>query len=239
MDAARRRLHALLDATGARAFWGVGLGYLLPDALAVRLRRAARALARVDPDPPELILTAIAGGGVAAALALLALTVDETDEAFANVYSTAVSLQNVVPARLAAAADRRISAAVATVGALVIDLPQLPGLPLPARLVLRAAASACCSPTGSLAGAHYTREDVFDGPGRPAGEIAAWLVGFGLYQWLSPQGPDWWLDAASRHSTRRDRLHRRSLPSFAAAFALAALARLLARRAAGPRSPRR
>ena len=36
------------------------------------------------------------GGGAAAALALLALTVDETDEAFANVYSSAVSTQNVL-----------------------------------------------------------------------------------------------------------------------------------------------
>ena len=50
----------------------------------------------VDPNHPELILTAIAGGGVAAALALLALTVDETDEAFANVYSAAVSTQNLL-----------------------------------------------------------------------------------------------------------------------------------------------
>ena len=64
----------------------------------------------VDPNHPELILIAIAGGGVAAALALLALTVDETDEAFANVYSAAVSLQNLfprVPQRLLIVARRR------------------------------------------------------------------------------------------------------------------------------------
>ena len=35
-------------------------------------------------------------------LALLALTVDETDEAFANIYSAAVSIQNVAAARAAA-----------------------------------------------------------------------------------------------------------------------------------------
>ena len=54
-------------------------------------------------------------------LALLALTVDESDEAFANVYSGAVSLQNLlprVPQRLLVAGV----AAVATVGALLIDL---------------------------------------------------------------------------------------------------------------------
>ena len=43
------------------------------------------------------MLTTIAAGGVASFLALLALTVDETDEAFANVYSAAVSMQNFAP----------------------------------------------------------------------------------------------------------------------------------------------
>ena len=46
---------------------------------------------------PADVLTTVAAGGVGSLLALLALTVDETDEAFANIYSTAVSLQNVVP----------------------------------------------------------------------------------------------------------------------------------------------
>ena len=49
------------------------------------------------------------------------MTVDETDEAFANVYSTAVSIQNVAPQL----PQRRLLvavAAVATVGALTIDL---------------------------------------------------------------------------------------------------------------------
>ena len=64
---------------------------------------------------------AVAGGGLAGALALLAVTVDETDEAFANVYSAGVSLQNLVPRvpqRLLVIAV----AVVATVGALAIDL---------------------------------------------------------------------------------------------------------------------
>ena len=71
-------------------------------------------------DAPGL-LTAIAAGGAASVLALLALTVDESDEAFANVYSGAVSLQNLlpgVPQRLLVAG----TAAIATVGALLVDL---------------------------------------------------------------------------------------------------------------------
>ena len=42
------------------------------------------------------MLITVAAGGIGSFLALLALTVDETDEAFANVYSAAVSTQNVL-----------------------------------------------------------------------------------------------------------------------------------------------
>ena len=48
-------------------------------------------------DDGTALLTSIAAGGAAGALALLALTVDETDEPFANVYSASVSLQNLLP----------------------------------------------------------------------------------------------------------------------------------------------
>ena len=68
---------------------------------------AVIALSRQISDAPAL-LTAIAAGGAASVLALLALTVDESDEAFANVYSGAVSLQNLlpgVPQRLARRGD--------------------------------------------------------------------------------------------------------------------------------------
>ena len=85
------------------AFYGVGLGYLLPTLFQFGFGSVLVLSRGVDPNHPELILTAIAGGGIAAALALLALTVDETDEAFANVYSTAVSMQNLftrVPQRV-------------------------------------------------------------------------------------------------------------------------------------------
>ena len=75
------------------AFFGVGLGYLLPTLFQFGFGSVLVLSRGVDPSHPELILTAIAGGGAAAALALLALTVNETDEAFANVYSGAVSAQ--------------------------------------------------------------------------------------------------------------------------------------------------
>ena len=122
--------------TRSAGFWGSGLGYFVPTIPLFGLG-AVIAMSRQIGDAPGL-LTAIAAGGAASVLALLALTVDESDEAFANVYSGAVSLQNLVPR-----APQRLlvagTAALATIGALLIDLRNYPALPLPARIVLRAA----------------------------------------------------------------------------------------------------
>ena len=81
--------------TGRSAFWGTSLGYfvalvwLFSLGALIGLGSGSR---RSDDD-----LAVIAGGGVASVLALVALTVDEADEPFANVYSAAVSLQNLFP----------------------------------------------------------------------------------------------------------------------------------------------
>ena len=90
------------------------------------------------------------------------MTVDESDEAFANVYSGAVSLQNLVPQ-----VPQRVLvsgfAAAATVGALIIDLRNyqnflylLGSFFVPLFAVLLA--------DWLLAGRHYDRDDVFSYP---------------------------------------------------------------------------
>ena len=97
-----------------------------------------------------------------APLALLAVTVDETDEAFANVYSTAVSIQNLAP-KLPQRALVTGVAAVATLGALTIDL-------LSYQTFLLLLGSFFVPLFGVLladwlvAGARYREEDVFGGP---------------------------------------------------------------------------
>jgi NCS1 family nucleobase:cation symporter-1 len=207
------------------AFWGVGIGYLIPTLYQFAFGSLLVLSRGVDPNHPELILTAIAGGGLAAALALLALTVDETDEAFANVYSGAVSVQN-----LAAGASQRLLiggvAAVATIGALLIDLRQYQGFLyllgsffVPLFGVLLA--------DWLLAGAHYSRDRIFRAPAFRPAQIAAWLIGFGLYQWLLPQGPSWWLSLIHHDTPAVD--FTASVPSFAAAFVIAGLAGLVTR----------
>src|SRR5471032_997244 len=169
-------------------FWSAGLGYFVPTIPLFTLG-AVIALSRHISEAPAL-LTAIAAGGAASLLALLALTVDESDEAFANVYSGAVSLQNLlprVPQRLLVGA----TATIATVGALLIDLRNyqpflflLGSFFVPLFGVLLA--------DWLLAGRRYEPHHIFNAPEVRLEMVAAWLAGFCLYQWLYPQGPSWW-----------------------------------------------
>jgi NCS1 family nucleobase:cation symporter-1 len=210
------------------AFWGAGLGYFVPTIPLFALG-AVIALSRHISEAPAL-LTAVAAGGAASILALLALTVDESDEAFANVYSGAVSLQNLlprVPQRLLVGGV----AAAATVGALLIDLRNyqpflflLGSFFVPLFAVLLA--------DWLLSGRHYDADAVFRAAEVRPEMLAAWLVGFALYQWLSPQGPAWWTSLVAHTDPHASPWGGASLPSFAAAFVLAALARGLARRIA-------
>jgi putative hydroxymethylpyrimidine transporter CytX len=209
--------------TNRAGFLGAGVGYLVPTVPLFALG-AVIALSRHISDAPAL-LTAIAAGGAASVLALLALTVDESDEAFANVYSTAMSLQNLlprVPQRLLIAS----AAAIATVGALVIDLRNyqpflflLGSFFVPLFGVLLA--------DWLLAGRHYGRPAVFDAPELRLELVLAWIAGFCLYQWLYPDGPGWWTRLVAHTHPHSLPWGGASLPSLLLAFALTVAARLI------------
>jgi putative hydroxymethylpyrimidine transporter CytX len=199
---------------GRSAFWGTAVGYFLPHAWLFSLG-ALLFLSR-GLDDTTALLTAVAAGGVASALALLALTVDETDEPFANVYSAAVSLQNLFPAASQRVLVVLVSAA-ATVGALAVDLLQygaflflLGSFFVPLFGVLAA---------DFLVGATRKTEVRWSG-------LAAWLAGFVLYQWIQPTGPGWWTDAIGGAPEAGALTIGASLPSFAASFLLYAAFRL-------------
>ena len=212
--------------TRRAGFWGAGVGYFVPTIPLFALG-AVIAMSRHISDAPAL-LTAIAAGGIASVLALLALTVDESDEAFANVYSGAVSLQNLLPQIPQRALVGGV-AAIATAGALLIDLRNyqtflflLGSFFVPLFAVLLA--------DWLLSGRHYDRADVFQAPELRAEMVVAWLAGFGLYQWLYPQGPKWWTGLVAHTHPHALPWGGASLPSFVASFALAAIARVVARR---------
>lgn len=201
--------------TPRAAFWGTGVGYLVPDALLLTL--GAVALLTRDVADAAALPAAVAAGGLVALLALFVLTVAETDEAFANAYSGAVSLQNLVPR-----APQRglvvLTTSVATVGALALELTSfqsflflLGSLFVPLFAVLLA--------DWLMAGRRYARADVFGGPDWRPAAVAAWVAGFVTYQWLSPTGPGWWVDQVERLDPPSWGIGA-TLPSFAVSLAL-------------------
>ena len=209
------------------AFLGTGIGYFVPDVWLLALG-VVLVLSR-DLSDPAALPAAIVAGGFAAALALFALLVTETDEAFANAYSAAVSLQNLVPrAPQPLLIVLVMSAAVA--GALIIDfisyqtfLLLLGSVFVPLFAVLLA--------DWLTAGLHYSEADVFEAPAWRLGLIAAWLGGFALYQWLFPTGPSWWVDAVEKLDPPAWGIGA-TVPSFLVSFAIAAIVAALGRRSA-------
>ena len=210
------------------AFVGAGAGYFVA-ASWMLLLGVCLVLTRGVTDAADLP-AAVVAAGFAAALALIAITVDETDEAFANIYSTAVSLQNVVPQVPQRLLILAVSVA-ATLGALVIDLRSyqsflflLGAFFVPLFGVLLA--------HWLLSGGRYGAEDVFGAPRFRPELLGAWLVGFAVYQWLHPIGPGWWVDAveAVRPATGGLDSIGVSLPSFAVAFGVATAAQIVGRR---------
>ena len=204
------------------AFWGAGVGYLLPTFFQFGFGSILVLSRHVDAAHPELILTAIAGGGAAAALALLALTVDETDEAFANVYSAAVSTQNVVP-RVSQRLLILTASVVATAGALAIDMRSYQRFLLLLGAVFVPLLGVLVA-DWLLRGAHYSAADVFDGPAVRPGPIVAWVSGFLAYEWLNqPTDLGFWTRWLSHLPTPSYAIGA-SLPSFVVAFLLTAAA---------------
>jgi nucleobase:cation symporter-1, NCS1 family len=218
------------------AFFGVGIGYLLPTLFQFGFGSILVLSRGVDPNRPELILIAIAGGGLAAALALLALTVDETDEAFANVYSAAVSTQNLFP-RISQRALIVGASVLATGGALAIDMRSYQRFLLLLGAVFVPLLGVLVA-DWLLAGGHYARDHVFEGPAFRPANIVAWLAGFLVYEWLyQPTGLGFWSRWVNHLPTPSYQFGS-SVPSFAVAFLLTAAAVTLGSTSAAARARR-
>src|SRR3989441_5794789 len=194
------------------AFWGAGVGYLVPTIWCVGLGILI-VLARGVSDAQALPAAVAAAGGVAF-VALAAITIDESEKAFADIYSTAVSIQNLLP-RMSQKLLITLVSAIATGLALALNLGNyqdflylLGSFFVPLFGVLLA--------DWLVAGARYSPSDIFGAPAFRIEQIAAWLVGFGLYQWLSPSGPHWWKTLVDHTHPGHDSLTA-SLPAFGAA----------------------
>ena len=222
--------------TGARAaFKGTFWGYLIANiwlyALGALLVLSAGASA--DPAGIALGILTIAGGSVAGILFLAGILAGETDEAFANIYSGAVTLQNIFPK----APQRALVVGVAALGtvlaaALTMELYEsflfligsvfvpLLGLVAADHFIVRRGGI----DTAELyrAGGRYW----FSGGVRVTA-LVPWLAGFVTYHWINPSPLGWWLELNAR--VFGDPLVARfpwlsaSVPAFLVSFLLGAL----------------
>jgi putative hydroxymethylpyrimidine transporter CytX len=171
---------------------------------------------------------AIAGLAGGAAL-LLGLLVGEAPNAFANVYSTAVSALNVVP-RASATVLAIATGAVAFVLALIVTMERYEVFLFLIGSVFVPLAGIFVADYFVLARGRYGADQVF---GRHAERLRwraliPWVAGVVLYHWNVPTGPAGWIDAVEGVFTSiglpfplmGSRLGA-SLPSFAVAFVLA------------------
>ena len=206
------------------SFYGAAVGYFIPTIWCIGLGMLI-VLARGVSDAQALPAAVATAGGIAF-VALAAITIDESEKAFADIYSTAVSIQNLVP-RVSQRLLITLVAATATGIALVLNLGNyqnflylLGSFFVPLFGVLLA--------DWLLSGAHFSAERIFESSAFRYEQLGAWAVGFGLYQWLSPVGPSWWTRLVA-HTHPASVSFTASLPSFAASFVLATIAGVLAR----------
>jgi putative hydroxymethylpyrimidine transporter CytX len=197
---------------------GTGLGYAASSAVFFLLGvLALRAYADAGEDVVGALLAVPAG-----AVALVILAMDEVDEAFANIYSTATSAQNVIPG-----ADRRVLAVlvggIATVLALAVDggayepflfLIGAVFVPLAATLVVDFALSR---------GGYDTSADA---PARWA-MLLPWLAGFAAYQLTAPTVLANWTSWESFWRDAQDLLGISPTNGFSASLVALAVAGLL------------
>ena len=130
---------------------------------------------------------AIAGGSLAGILFLLGLLVGETDEAFANIYSSAVSLQNVFE-RVPQKAFVIAIAAIGTALAAGFDM-------LAYESFLFLIGSVFVPLFGVFVVSQLVRRWGRVVP--PAAAFIGWISGFLLYHWINPSPLEWWLETVT------------------------------------------
>jgi NCS1 family nucleobase:cation symporter-1 len=213
----------------AGTFWGYFAGNVWFYALGALLVLAAGA--RPDVLGIGDAVAALAGGGIV----LVALLAGESDQAFANIYSAAVSAQNVVPR----ASQRRLIVGVAVIASLLAWLLSM----VTYELFLFLIGSVFVPLFGVFAADYFLRRrgridrrDLFEPGGRywfASGvnwrAVIPWVCGFVLYHWSVPTGPTGWTQAV--RGLFQDWLHLpfplagsrlgASIPSFVAALVLA------------------
>jgi putative hydroxymethylpyrimidine transporter CytX len=170
-------------------------------------------------------IVAVAGGG----LVLIALLVGESDNAFADIYSAAVSTQNVAH-DLSQRVLVGVVGAIGFVLALAFTVERYEQFLFLIGSVFVPLAAVFVADYFVRSRGRYGEQVVFGAGGVRWLSFVPWAVGFVVYQWCVPTGPQGWVDAVGRVFDALglpfplfDGRFGASIPSFAVAFALALL----------------
>jgi putative hydroxymethylpyrimidine transporter CytX len=183
------------------AFVGTAAGYALGNVWFYLLGALLVLAAGAGTDVLDLgtTIAAAAGGGVV----LLALLVGESDNAMANVYSSAVSVQNARPAW----SQRALIAAVGAAGlAIAAAIGSDAAATLESFLLLIGSVfvplfAVFLADWGIRARGRFGEEALFDGapPGIRWRAVLPWVVGFLAFQWCAPTTlVGWWTSGLER-----------------------------------------
>ena len=184
------------------AFGGTFAGYLVANVWLYLLGALLVLGPGAEPSPAGIAtgVLAVAGGSIAGILFLAGLLAGETDEAFADVYSGALSLRNIFP---------RLSRTAATLGIAAVSCALAAWLTMERyESFLFLLGSVFVPLFGILVADHFVnrrrRVDVDDlyrecgrywySGGVRGAALGPWLAGFVLYHWIAPTGPTWWLE---------------------------------------------
>ncbi len=211
----------------ARATLGTYAGYAIGNAwfYALGALLVLGAGASADALGIGSAIVAVAGGG----LVLVALLVGESDNAFADIYSAAVSTQNVAHE----VSQRVLVGVVGALGlvlALAFTAERYEQFLFLIGSVFVPLAAVFVADYFVRSRGRYGEQVVFGAGGVRWLSFVPWAVGFVVFQWCVPTGPQGWVDAVGRVFDALglpfplfDGRFGASIPSFAVAFALALL----------------
>jgi putative hydroxymethylpyrimidine transporter CytX len=212
---------------GSRAAIGTYAGYAIGNAWFYALGALLVLVAGVGADAVGIggEIVFLAGG----AIVLLALLVGESDNAFADIYSAAVSARNVSPAAPQAPLILVVGA-VGLVLALTFTVERYETFLFLIGSVFVPLAAVLLADYFVRSRGRYGEAALFERSGVRWRAFVPWVLGFVVYQWSVPTGPDGWVDALGDVFGALglpfplfDSRLGASIPSFAVAFGVAAL----------------
>lgn len=219
---------------------GTFFGFFLGNTWFFALGAMLVLVAEASPDAQGIgaAITTLAGG----VFLLLVLLVVESDEAFANIYSSAISLQNLFP-KVSQPTLILSVAGVGTLFAAFLSMNTYEYFLLLIGSVFVPLFGVFVARYFFLGDGGFEREALFTRGGLywfRGGfrwlSMLPWLVGFIVYQWSVPTGPEWWTGAVESiagavglPSPLFGSALGASIPSFASAFGLSLLLGALSR----------